>query len=179
MGNGSHGPNANLNDDGKCMDALTILLVDDDQNLATTLSHGLRKAMGELNSVVACSSGTEAFAMLATQSFDVVISDLHMPGITGLELLKKIRQDHCKTSLVLITAFGTTTLEEEVHRLGFGYITKPFEIPILLQSIQGLIRGKAISEETINSPRTIDLEGKGNSDGLIGNVSPDSTVPNV
>jgi len=129
-------------DDEAHMDALNILLVDDDRNLGTTLSHGLRKAMGEATSVVFCSSGPEAFEMLATQSFDAVISDLHMPGISGLELLKKIRQDHHETSLVLITAYGTDTLEDEVHRLGIGYITKPFEMPILLKSIDGLIQGK-------------------------------------
>ena len=58
------------------MDALNFLLVDDDRFLATTLSHGLRKAMGKAISVVFCSSGPEAFALLATQSFDVVITDL-------------------------------------------------------------------------------------------------------
>ena len=136
------------------MDALNILLVDDDQILATTLSHGLRKAMGEANSVLSCSSGPEAFAMLATQSFDVVISDFHMPGMSGLELLKKIRQDYSETSLMLITAYGTDTLEEEVHQLGFGYITKPFEMPILMQSIHGLIRNKETREEAKGLPKS-------------------------
>jgi len=133
------------------MDALNILLVDDDQNLAITLSHGLRKAMGTATSVVSCSSSPDAFEMLATQRFDAVISDLHMPGMSGLELLKKIRQVHYETSLVLITAYGTDTLEDEVHRLGFGYITKPFEMPILLKSIDGLIQGKA----TKDAPPTV------------------------
>ena len=109
------------------MGALNILLVDDDRNLVTTLSHGLRKAMGKAISVVFCSSGSEALAMLATQTFDVVISDFNMPGMSGLELLNKIRQDHREMILVLITAYGTDALEEEVHRLGIGYITKPFE----------------------------------------------------
>ena len=130
------------------MDALTILLVDDDRNLAATLSYGLRKAMGEAISVVFCSSGPEAFAMMAKQSFDVVISDFHMPGISGLELLKKIKQDHHKTSLVLITAYGTDMLEEEVQRLGFGYVTKPFEMPLLLQSIHGLMEVKESNKVT-------------------------------
>ena len=146
--------NTNL-DDETHMDALNILLVDDDRNLATTLSHGLRKAMGTATSVVFCSSGREAFEMLATQRFDAVISDLHMPGMSGLELLKKIRQDHHETSLVLITAYGTDTLEDEVHRLGFGYITKPFEMPILLKSIDGLIQGKATSEGTKDESRAV------------------------
>ena len=146
--------NTNLDDEAH-MDALNILLVDDDRNLATTLSHGLRKAMGAATSVVFCSSSREAFEMLATQRFDAVISDLHMPGMSGLELLKKIRQDHHETSLVLITAYGTDTLEDEMHRLGIGYITKPFEMPILLKSIDGLIRGKATSEGTKGAPPTV------------------------
>ena len=137
------------------MDALNILVVDDDQNLVITLSHGLRKAMGTATSVVFCSSSPDAFEMLATQRFDAVISDLHMPGMSGLELLKKIRQDHDEMSFVLITAYGTETLEDEVHRLGFGYITKPFEMPILLKSIGGLIQGKATSEGTKDAPPTV------------------------
>lgn len=142
------------------MDTLNILLVDDDQNLATTLSHGLRKALGKANSIIFCSSGPEAIALLATQPFDVVISDFNMPGLSGLDLLKKIRQDHAETSLVLITAFGTETLEEEVNRLGFGYITKPFEMPILLQSIQGLIQNKATREGTKDAAHVSVLERK-------------------
>ncbi len=122
------------------MDALNILLVDDDQNLVTTLSHGLRKAMGEAVSVAMCFSGSEALSMLATQRFDVVVSDFHMPGISGLELLNKINQDHCEIILILITAFGTDVLEEEMHRLGIGYIAKPFEPSHLVQIIHGLIR---------------------------------------
>ena len=143
-------------DDEAHMDALNILLVDDDQNLATTLSHGLRKAMGTTaTSIVFCSSSPEAFELLATQRFDAVISDFNMPGMSGLELLKKIRQDHHETSLVLITAYGTDMLEDEVHRLGIGYITKPFEMPILLKSIDGLIQGKVTSEGTKDVPPTV------------------------
>lgn len=122
------------------MDALNILLVDDDQNLVTTLSYGLRKAMGEAVSVAICFSGSEALSILATQRFDVVITDFHMPGISGLELLNKISQDHREMILVLITAFGTDVLEEEVHRFGIGYIAKPFEPSHLVQIIDGLIQ---------------------------------------
>src|SRR5262245_36623708 len=105
------------------MGALNILLVDDDRILATTLSHGLRKAMGKAISVVFCASGPEALALLATQTFDLVLSDFHMAGISGLELLKQINKDHPATSLVLITAYGTDALEQEVQRLDIGYIT--------------------------------------------------------
>ena len=122
------------------MDALNILLVDDDQNLVTTLSYGLRKAMGQAVSIAICFSGSEALSMLATQRFNVVVSDFHMPGLSGLELLNKINQDHREIILVLITAFGTDALEEEMRRFRIGYIAKPFEPSHLVQIIDGLIQ---------------------------------------
>ena|SRR5215216_2481700 len=121
------------------MGTLNILLVDDDRSLVITLSHGLRKAMLKAISVAVCFSGSEALSTLATQRFDVVISDFNMPGVSGLEFLNKIRQDHHEMILVLITAYGTDALEEEVHRLGIGFVTKPFEPSHLVQIIQGLI----------------------------------------
>jgi len=138
------------------MGSLNILLVDDDRNLVTTLSNGLRKAMGETILVAVCFSGSEALSMLATQRFDVVISDFNMRGVSGLELLNKIRKDHREMSLVLTTAYGTDALEEEVHRLGIGYITKPFELSYLLQLIQGLTRGEEASDITENTPCALD-----------------------
>jgi DNA-binding response OmpR family regulator len=73
--------------------------------------------------------------MLATQAFDVVVSDFNMPGPSGLEFLNRIRQDHREMILVLITAYGTDALEEGVRQLGVGYITKPFEPSSLVQII--------------------------------------------
>jgi DNA-binding response OmpR family regulator len=133
------------------MGALNILLVDDDRNLVTTLSYGLRKAMGKGISVAVCFSSYEAFSMLATEAFDLVISDFNLPGMSGLEFLNKIRQDHCETILVLITAYGTDALEDEVHRLGIGYITKPFELLLLVQLIRGLIRVEEPRDRTENA----------------------------
>jgi DNA-binding NtrC family response regulator len=150
------------------MGALNILLVDDDQNLVTTLSYGVRKAMGKAISVAICFSGSEALSMLATQRFDVVISDFNMPGPSGLEFLNKIRQDHREMILVLITAYGTDTLEEEVHRLGIGYITKPFEPARLVQIIHDLIRGAEASGGTEKAPRLMGKLGEpaGSSQGM-------------
>jgi DNA-binding response OmpR family regulator len=124
------------------MSALNILLVDDNPNLVTTLSHGLRKAMGKAISVAVCFSGSEALSMLATQRFDVAIIDFNIPGMSALELLSKIRHDYRETILVLTTTYGTEALEEEVHRLRIGYITKPFGLSLLVQFIHDLIRGE-------------------------------------
>src|SRR6185503_14058411 len=142
------------------MGTLNILLVDDDRNLVTTLSHGLRKGMGEAISVAVCFSGSEALSMLATQAFDVVVSDFNMPGPSGLELLHKIRQDHREIILVLITAYETDALEEGVRQLGVGYITKPFELLFLVQLIKDLIQGRKTAGSTETVSRVMDKLGK-------------------
>ena len=139
---------------------LNILLIDDDRNLVTTLSHGLRKAMGEAISVAVCFSGTEALSMLAAQAFDVVVSDHNMPSPSGLELLSRIRQDHRETILVLITAYGTDVLEEGVGQLGGGYITKPFEPSSLAQLIKDLIQETETNGRAENASRIMDKLGK-------------------
>jgi CheY-like chemotaxis protein len=139
---------------------VNILLVDDDRNLVTTLSYGLRKAMGEAISVAVCFSGSEALSMLATQAFDVVISDFNMPGPSGLEFLNKVRQNYREITLVLITGYGTDTIEEGARQLGVGYITKPFEPSFLVQLIKGLIQSQDTSGNTENASRIMDKLGK-------------------
>jgi len=138
---------------------LNVLLVVDDRNLATTLSDGLRKAIGSAISVVFCSSGSEAQALLVTQAFDLVISDFNMPGMSGLELLKKIRQEYRETSLILISAYATEALVKEVHQLGITYIAKPFELPFLMGLIQDLIQSKEKRSEVENVPRVLNSDG--------------------
>ena len=142
------------------MGTLNVLLVDDDRNLVTTLSYGLRKAMGEAISVAVCLNGAEALSLLATQAFDVVVSDFNMPGSSGLELLSKIRQDYREMILVLITAYGTDVLEEGVRQLGVGYITKPFEPSFLVQMIKDLTQGEELKRNRENALRVMEKLGK-------------------
>ncbi len=163
------------------MSALNILLVDDDKNLVTTLSHGLRKAMGKAISVAVGFSDSNALSILSTQRFDVVISDFHMPGASGLALLNKIRQEQHNMVLVLITAYGTDALEEEAHRLGIGYVTKPFELSRLVQIIHSLIRGKETRDGKENRPRFLIPDPEGNTDlgRVIGQAFTDPQIPKL
>ena len=103
--------------------------------------------------------------MLAAQRFDVVVSEINLPGMSGLELLNKIRQDYRETILVLTTTYGTEALEGEVHRLGIGYITKPFGLSLLVQFIHDLLRGAETTKTragTENASRILIPEPKGN-----------------
>ena len=142
------------------MGTLSILLVDDDRSLVTTLSYGLRKAMGEATSVAFCFSGSEAHSMLATQAFDVVVSDFNMPGPSGLEFLRGIRQDNREIILVLITAYGTDALEEGVRQLEGSYIIKPFEPSFLVQLIKDLIQGRETKDKAEKTSRGMDKPGE-------------------
>lgn len=142
------------------MGTLKVLLVDDDRNLVTTLSYGLRKAMGEAISVAVCFSGSEALSMLSTQGFDMVVSDFNMPGPSGLDFFRRIRQDHREIILVLITAYGTDALEEGVRQLGAGYIPKPFELSFLVQLIKDLIQDKEITGRVGNVFSIMEKLGK-------------------
>lgn len=98
--------------------------------------------------------------MLATQTFDVVVSDFNMPGPSGLELFNRIRQDYREIILVLVTAYGTDALEEGVRQLGVGYITKPFEPSFLVQLIKDLIQSKETTGSPENVSRIMDNRGE-------------------
>lgn len=127
------------------MGALNILLVDDDQNLATTLSYGIFKAMGKAVSVAVCFNPTEALVKLGHQRYDVVISDFNMPGTSGHDFLKHVQQLYRETILILITAYDAETLAEEMYQHGIGYLTKPFEPTQLINMIHNLLKRKSAS----------------------------------
>jgi DNA-binding response OmpR family regulator len=152
------------------MRTLSILLVDDDRNLVTTLSYGLSKAMGEGISVAVCFNSSEALSLLGKQAFDVVVSDFNMPGPSGLEFLKRIRQNYREMILILVTAYGTDVLEEGVRQLGGGYITKPFELSSLVQMIRNLIQREETKGSSENVSRIMDKLGRpaGSSPGVNG-----------
>lgn len=83
--------------------------------------------------------------------------------------------------LVLITAYGTDALEEEAHRLGIGYVTKPFGLPQLVQIIHDLLRGKETRDKTENAPRILFADPKSNADlgSRMGRVSTDPGIVNL
>jgi len=70
---------------------------------------------------------------------------IYMPGMTGIDLFRQIRRSDPNAVLILITAFGTDTLEQETHHLVDSYITKPFELELLIQFVQKLLNLEATS----------------------------------
>jgi DNA-binding NtrC family response regulator len=103
-----------------------ILIVEDDETLRRVTQLHLEK---QGYSTGVASDAAEALAALHHEHHDLVISDLHLPGPSGLELLKTIRQQYPETQVVMITAFGTVSTAVEAMKSGaYDYVTKPIHL---------------------------------------------------
>ena len=102
-----------------------VLVVDDEANLRKVLAAMLRK---EGHEVSMASDGEQALAEISKNKTDVVVTDLVMPKVGGLEILKSMIANHPEIPVIIITAHGTVDSAVEAIKLGaFDYITKPFE----------------------------------------------------
>lgn len=109
-----------------------ILVVDDDARVLRYLQQGLAE-LGEGYAILAANSPEEALQLVQQQPIDLVISDLRMPNIDGLQLLQHIKQQNQNTRLVLMTAYGTDEVKETARKMGvYRFITKPFRNENLL-----------------------------------------------
>jgi DNA-binding NtrC family response regulator len=104
---------------------MRILVADDEKIKRVTLAHDLA-AQG--HEVVTASDGEDALQQLSSGRFDVVVTDLKMPKIDGIELLKRIKQDRiADVEVIIMTAYGSIPLAVEAGKLGaFDFLTKPF-----------------------------------------------------
>jgi DNA-binding NtrC family response regulator len=105
-----------------------LLIVDDEETLTFSLYQTFINAPIECE-VVTASSGEEALKRFFRSPFDLVITDLAMPGISGLEVLEKVKAQSPDTQVIVITAYGSDEREEEAYNMGADfYIEKPFDI---------------------------------------------------
>jgi len=124
---------------------MKILVADDEKMKRVTLAADLAAQGHEV--VTAC-DGAEAMKRLDEADFDVVVTDLKMPGVEGLELLKRIRQGRSpQPEVIIMTAYGSIPLAVEAGKLGaFDFLTKPFrneDVFPLLSRVESKRRGTA------------------------------------
>lgn len=101
-----------------------ILIVDDELLIRNFLAETLRRSDFE---VATADDGKKALALFKEHPFDLVLADMKMPGISGLELLKQIKQLSPATVIIIMTAFGSIENAVEAMKLGaFNYLVKPF-----------------------------------------------------
>ena len=104
----------------------SVLIVDDERIAATNLEHLMRKDGYTARST---QSGTAAIAMLDQQRFDVVLTDLRMEKVDGMQVLRHCKRVHPDSEVILITGYATTESAVEAMREGaFYYIAKPFRL---------------------------------------------------
>ncbi|MHB1308092.1 MAG: sigma-54-dependent transcriptional regulator [Limisphaerales bacterium] len=110
-----------------------ILLIEDDASIV----RGLKKELeSEGFEVATAARGDDGLAQAGTQRLDVVITDLRMPGLSGLELIARLHSAKPKLPIILMTAFGTTETAIEATKLGaFDYLLKPFDMTELLELV--------------------------------------------
>lgn len=117
---------------------MRILLVEDDPALAGSLRQGLQQ-MGF--AVESCQNGSEADAILSLRTFDVVVLDLGLPGLSGMEVLRRLRKRGTTTPVLVLTA--RDALQDRVAGLKAGaddYVLKPFDFEELEARLQALLR---------------------------------------
>ena len=121
---------------------LKILVVDDDRKLLSVLKTILTEE--DENEVTLCSDGQKAINIFRENTFDLIITDLIMPGANGLEVLKETRKIDPDILVILITGFGSLETAVQAIREGaYDYITKPFkldELKIIVNNAREKIR---------------------------------------
>ena len=122
------------------MEKIKILLVDDEKEFVETLSERIR--MRDHDSKVAL-NGEEALKHIDDDLPDVVVLDLKMPGIDGMEVLKRIRNAYPNVQVIMLTGHGSEKDEKEARKLGaFEYLQKPVEIDTLMKKIKKAYKQK-------------------------------------
>ncbi len=106
------------------MKGRSVLIVDDEKNILLTLSQSLEVLQLETDTAT---NGEEALAKLKEKDFTLILLDLRMPGIDGMEVLRQVREIRPDIQIIMISAYGTIELAVEAMKLGaVDFIPKPF-----------------------------------------------------
>lgn len=123
----------------------TILVVDDDRNIVDWLTETLQEEGFVVESET---DSRRALKRVEVRGFDVVISDVEMPGLRGVDLVRSIHKTRPRQAIILITAFGSIDLAMESVRAGaVDFLAKPFRIEALLLAIKRALREQEMSRE--------------------------------
>ena len=117
-----------------------ILIVDDEEDLTWSISKRLAKD-GDSLEIICTNSGSNALEMLSKYKVDLLVTDIRMPGISGLQLLNEVKVRYPQTPVIVMTAYGSVEVKKTLEHLQkTGYIEKPFEINELRKLIYSLLR---------------------------------------
>ncbi len=145
-----------------------ILIVDDERSMREFLGIYLRRAG---HKVEAAPGGAEAARALAAHEFDVVITDLNMGAVSGLDVLAEAKKLYPETQVIVVTAFATAETAIAAMKAGaYDYLTKPFKVDEV-----GLVVERALERRQLHRQNVVlrdELKGRHKLDRLIGKSSP-------
>jgi DNA-binding NtrC family response regulator len=124
-----------------------VLIAEDEE---ITLRHLVGTLQKEGYGVTASTNGLDALRRIEADSFDLVVADIKMPGMTGIELLEKIKERSSDTDVIIITGFGSIGSAIEAMKKGAAeYVTKPFDLDELVLKVRKLSERKALVRENL------------------------------
>ena len=159
---------SNLNAHDSAAGGLTghILVVDDNDSIRNMLCLHLKRKGYQLSAAV---DGREALESVRKNQFDLVLLDIDMPGMNGLEVLKALREKNTSAELPVVMVTANTRSEEIVGALSLGasdYLTKPIDFPVALARINTLLSHKRAEESLRESEERYALAVLGANEGL-------------
>ena len=136
-------------------DAPAVLVVDDERNIRLTLS----MALEALNIPVdTAENGEEALQKLAEKSFQLMLLDLKLPDIDGLEVLRQVVDKHSATKVIIITAYGSVEVAVEAMKLGaIDFLQKPFQPTEVRDMVRRLLQAPPEDEPPRNYDYYVNL----------------------
>ncbi len=131
------------------MSMTKVLIIDDEKNIRMTIKNCLDESKYEVEVAV---NGEDGFEKLSQNNYDLALMDIKMPGISGLELLKKIRENQIKTDVVMMTAYGTIDRAVEAMKLGaIDFLSKPFTPEEIRTVVEQVTSRKELKEDKLDS----------------------------
>jgi len=138
---------------------LEVLLVDDEETIRVTLGDDLAAAGHRVTSV---GDGNEALKLVEARVFDVIVSDIRMPGIEGTELLARAKQLRQATEVILMTGFGTIESAVAALRAGaYHYVVKPFLNEDIVAHVARIAQMRALADDNARLRERAEREGFG------------------
>ncbi len=145
---------------------MALLIVDDEESNRDMLSRRLLRQGFE---VLVAEDGPQALAAIARELPDIVLLDIRMPGMSGMEVLRTIREQHSPTQLpvIMVTAEGHSASIVEALQMGANdYVTKPVDMPVALARIRTMLSQKTVSAALRESEERYARTARGSNDGL-------------
>lgn len=135
---------------------MRILIIEDEYELCESMAEGLRVDGYEVDT---CQNGEEGLDILFSEEYDLILLDLNLPGMDGMDILKEFRKENQETPVLILSA--RIALSDKIQGLDEGandYLTKPFHFEELEARIRSLTRRKFVQKNTILKAENIEFD---------------------